>query len=865
MTPKIEVPFKAHASVGNHAKLFNLTGPRAVRWAKKTAPVKTARDEQNWQPWTSMARMGYPQESMTPDTGFGSADQYMRLQPFLEHYENDPSRYEDMLSALQSSNQAVSKYIGRAGQPEDDSWVSRAGHSFLDPYGATMSPERIRAFHADTVAKTTSELQKRLVSQGISPEIAMQRAQLAAQHMVGTPEQFERGIASRIATGRDDIGGPSLGGVASFLGTSGGEAIMPALALGNLAVTVGETGRLLAGNPDAQRRLQYGYEGVLQDDALNNRGGYGFWNTFGRPGMSVLTGSGDPTAQAAAGIHELVSGGTIQNKIQLDALRERMNQTRQWDKARVNRGVPLQQSFGTPEDYERSSARFDDRLTSANAQGDDIAQRWAAATGNPYRNLFTGDPWLGASTAVQSGKNSRLWHPSQWASYFGDRMSNSDTSHDYMMNGEDSRFDQEGTGGFSSYQDMAKAVRGGNYDLRYTDLSQAPLTNAGREYGWWDPRKYMGLREGQVSGMESAPEFRQQFDKRYGDLMDTGEASASDIDAWGRNLGAEKRQAVDFDNRKRTCAQNRAVGQTATGGSNFMIPKGTQSTFGTQHLPPTMQPPGIPPIPAPGAPQKTASVEPEGLPSFAPPQQPERASAPAAHPERPLDLQGYYNYQAGLRAQMARQLGYNRMGSNPYAAEHAPWVNPDAAYGQGFRERWGSMEPGRGARNPWAPFSGLLSQSDRLRLDPVLRQHRQAYLDGQWRPGMAVDPMISRPGMGWTNPLGRVSTFLGLQPGAEAQEREYMTGADGTKGMLGSPEYQKLRGDLGAGKLQPKDFFALTHGNDVTRYDTGLPGVMSSAAKVHAGIQGAQFGDLVDRIRQTSDAQVPAGVQATAL
>jgi hypothetical protein len=139
-------------------------------------------------------------------------------------------------------------------------------------------------------------------------------------------------------------------------------------------------------------------------------------------------------------------------------------------------------------------------------------------------------------------------------------------------------------------------------------------------------------------------------------------------------------------------------------------------------------------------------------------------------------------------------------------------------------------------------ISKVVSNRDMRAWDPVISKHREATLEGRWRPGMYIDPMVEGDGIGWSNPFGNLKSFLGLAPNEAARRREL------AQKMLSSPHYQALRDSYATGKTNFKDFAERTRGTPVFEYDDAL----GNAAKSNAiGAFNNQFSRFADAVKDT--------------
>jgi hypothetical protein len=105
---------------------------------------------------------------------------------------------------------------------------------------------------------------------------------------------------------------------------------------------------------------------------------------------------------------------------------------------------------------------------------------------------------------------------------------------------------------------------------------------------------------------------------------------------------------------------------------------------------------------------------------------------------------------------------------------------------------------------------------------------------------MQLDPLITRSDIGWLNPLGRISEYLGLRSTADAQRREL------AKQVMASGSYKKLREDLRKGLIKPKTYTQLAPGLPDAQYDPTLRDDMTASAVANAGNTVRRFAKLVN-------------------
>ena len=763
----------------------------------------------NRDPHTLLADQGYGPESMTPSTGFGDAQRYQRLMPYMERLKGNPQALEAFVLANGINQDYVKKYLESSGSPQDTSWWNNFR---LNPLRDTLDEKNLAAGYNAALGKAINETTAQLVAQGIPESMAAILGERMARQAVGSPEDFARSVAARTS----EVGGMGPGSLAQWLWFGGAPLAMAAK---GLEVANGDSVLAAAGDPEAQQRLQLITEGRLQRDAAQNTFGSGLGDVIGGAFSGGFGGQGSwdqGTAQMAAGVEKLRTMGTAQNRINLENLRKRNEATRTIEAARIGGTPTLAQGYGRAQDYENAKERFAEKTLKLDPGAREAWTQFQQANEAPYRNYATLDPIFGETSAVQSGRLSRRWSPSQLGNVIKDWLTGGDTSHEHMMKGEDSYFDEPGAGRYEPYRKAVKNFQKGNYDIRNTDISGMQLSDPGKEYGVYNPLGLFGLRKGQRAGAMDPADFRKQWDAKQGDMLDKGMLSAKDISATRANMNQGQIKALDWERRVRdNWAKNRGRGDSAMSfGENSWAKTSAENWV------------------------KTA------VPEWYRPYE-DKETARSGY-----SLEDFYQYQNELRKRMFLDKTRGRTTGSGMSAE-------EEDYGQGLWERWNKYDTGRHAKNYYAPFGGLFSQRDRRALDPVLRDQRKAVLGGNWRPGMQIEPLIEGSGIGLTNWLGPLGARLGLTQDAGSRKSEL------GKAQVRSSEYKKLEADLASGKLSLRDFFYQIRGTPALEYSPTYSDSLHKGLVSGARNQMRQFSELIRDADTQLDSEAPPYAVAT--
>lgn len=885
---KVTKDLTAHIP-GGDPKLFNFVGPRSRRWAKAKAKEKRdaeldkpedaqevsakmgvakvagqeggAAEPWNWEPWTMMGRMGYDEEAMTPESGAYDPLTARRLLPHTEQAQGDPAYFQALVYATQIANKASEEYLNTAGNPEDG-WLSRTYKSFLSPEAEAFSPERIAQGHEDVKGRVVNEVLTKLIEDGVPEDVAARRAQQAAEAVVGTRQQFQERLSARTATG-GEVGGMSAGSLApmAYIG-----AAPLGVALKGLEMVKSPAWRMQFGDPKDPRTQaatdleEAKFKGKLTGDVDRGDVGTGVgdvlaapFTTFGINPWAPNWGSYDQgVTQMATGLEKLRTLGTVQNRLGLE---KAMDTNRRQEALRAGRigQRSIADSGWTPDSFDAAKARWAEANSGGSPAARRALQEYQYSAKDPsYRNLMTLD--FGGMPAQESARTglSQLMTPSRWGGAIKDYFTGGDTTHDMMMKGKDWGYEDPGTGRFKPYQDMAAAMAKGDYDLARDDISGVQLAGDEGELSWMNPARYLGWKNKETTGPITYGQLKEQ---NLGKMraMEYGQLSAGDVDAIEQHVGQDPRAraALDLDRRKTLWAKNRASGNRTV-----------------EALSANLSTPAVYAPPAPSSPTKPVATQPLPPPAAGAPV--EKVAAEPADPQefpQPEHFQEWYKkYQAGQPLGVPRFPDWRRyqtklrgkMRQDILGAAQDP-DSPENAYGQGLRERWSKSGPGRYADNYYAPVGGLFSQSDRTFLDPVLRKHRARLEEGDWKPGMMVEPLINKHQMGWTSPLGRLGEFFGYQDTPEKQMRTF------TQQIIKSPKYLKLRSDLSSGLLSLRDFLYQTRGVPVLRYDPELAKAVTTSRRAAAGVTGGRVADFFNLAETPVDNEMSALNKATTL
>jgi hypothetical protein len=771
-------------------------------------------DRLNWDPWTTMAELGYPQEAMTEEAGTTDPGTYTRLMPLLERYRDNPAVQQMLLRANQLANESTKGYLEHGGHPEDPNlFTMQRLRQFLSPAGTVLDPRNMQQGYEAAVQGTANTIYSQLVQEGADPAEALSQAQSAARRVVGAPEDFQKRLADAAINRPGSVGGLSLGDIKGFTWLGGAPlGLAAALTEGLGSKSFGA----LRGNQEDQQALQDAMQSRLERDALNNDFGYGLKNVLWDAPVSGIFGSMDTgTSEMGAGLEKLRTLGTAQNRLLAERHADRARKRRSYEQAQAAGAPPLD-----PTSYGSAVSAAKERWARRDLPKDmDAWDRAEQAATDPYRNLATFDPLTGEMSAFESGRASRKWHPGEWGGMLRDWLTGSDTSHDFMMRGQDTAFDDPGYGRYDRYQAMTRAAergKGQGINTLHANLRHLPIAEAGEEFGQWDPRRLLGWRSGARSGADPT-KVLENWQKGSGRDIASGMLSARDVTRHMQNIGDNPMMRKALESSVDKWYENRGLGDDTVRWLDSYVP------------------PRQPAQPE----KKTGAARDLMLPAV------QRWAKTAADPDwyrryegaqstrRGYSLDDFYRYQTRLAEQFRDRLRYGQLQGHGLTED-------EFNYGEGFRRRWKPFAKGHFSNNFWAPFSPLLSKTDKQKLDPVLSAQRAAIARGEWQPGMQLDPLITRSDIGWLNPLGRISEYLGLRSTADAQRREL------AKQVMASGSYKKLREDLRKGLIKPKTYTQLAPGLPDAQYDPTLRDDMTASAVANAGNTVRRFAKLVN-------------------
>jgi hypothetical protein len=509
--------------------------------------------------------------------------------------------------------------------------------------------------------------------------------------------------------------------------------------------------------------------------------------------------------------------GTLQNRYQLEERRRRGEEARSYQKALIDAAAPLGK-MPDEASYDAAKRRELQRRQAPQGNAGEIWSQFQQANEGDYSNLATLDPLFGDTTAVGSAKGlgSRLAAPSHWGSWLKDRMTGSDTSHDYMMEGKDSSFDQPGAGRFQPYQAAMQAVQNGQFSI-HDDLSKVPLSREGTAFNSWgrfsaiDPRNWLGWKQNAQTG-EDRNRFRANYEKRIGGDLRRGLGTEEDVRKARMNLG-NNAEAVNFDQIADEWSKNRGLGSSIAGFGESRVPeslvkKGSSTALWVKESAVRWSKRAAGELPE--APRPPAPLAPPALPKMRPSPGSDwyQDFANNMNKERGYSYGDLMKYRQDSIRRRYRENMYGKITGSGLTRE-------EEDYGKGFHNRWNDYRAG-GNTNPWLVAGGLMSQADRSRLDPVLNAQREQLLGGEWRRGMQVAPLIKPTSFGWTNPGGGISEWFGIVDSPAKQRRALM------EKLVSSKEYLQLKAAVEAGKITPKDFYHEVRGNPVDEFDKGL-------------------------------------------
>jgi hypothetical protein len=821
--------------VGSHDSMFNFVVPRRRR------TTKTAGSEPyNWDPWSQAAQMGYGPEANTEAYGAGDPYTNLRIAPYLQRAQGNPEYFEDAMQALQVANKHTQAYIDRWGGDQYGSPVERFAQGFADPETTILNPENTSQGYFQAKQDARAELVQNLIQRGVPPDQAIGRAEAALKHVMGTPDEFHQAVSGRLATTENPPWSGPLATAGAFTSIPSMLALTGARSLTD---TAGQTipSMFGYGNGAANERFQE----LVKARQLNQlqKGEYGTGVGDVVSGLNPLNmtpwfGDTERAQESlASGAQKLWTGGTGANQILNERSRQQREQMFKDRQAYLGRTLQPGRTPVSPEDFELLKARSaaGGRQESAGDRGV-WGEAHAAAT-NPYRNLYTGDPWLGASTALESARASRKWHPSEWKQMAGDWITGGDSTSDYLER-QGSESDDPNADRFGAYNRAMQAFHQGRFDPTTDDLSMLPVAHD-EELGWWNPARmlynvsggHLGTDKAHFSGLDPG-EFRAQMQNRGFGRAARGQYSARDMAGIDQDLSSAQKGVVGWGSApghtgvQQQWSRNRNMGDAAVASTQGTYgPVDTTKTGRATKWAQAKTAAVLKPA------QKWAATRPRSTflraekwatdwyPQF---EAQETKDTGFSEPE-------YQHAQGEMRQNMFNENQFSQMPYGTPMPKNYSWATPsEQAYGKGLYERFHSYGPGRLANNKWAPFQRFLSTTDESNLDPVLNQQRDEISKGNWRPGEMVDPLVNPHGIGWTHPWGRLGEFLGFEPNAKAQERDI------TANITRSPQYQKLLAGLRNGMVSARDFLHLTRGVPGIQYDPQTSQALQGSARPQA-------------------------------